>query len=396
MVYNPARAHQLASTGSANYNYDDNGNLTRIVDSRGRVQRTITRDADDRAIEINDTSNSTDYSYDHLGLMGVRRDGLGETAFVNDWFQTVNQGWAWRQIWAGESRIAQATEHLDELGNLTQYRYYQHEDLQGTTNLVTDAQGLVFEHIEYFPSGELWIHENSTTHRTPYRFVGAFNDEFRNLHNLGQRWYEPREQMFYNPEPLLYKDPQSVIGDPGLLPAYSYAESNPLRLYDNDGLAGKNVQSRLANKFGLSEKVTPGKALQALSDSKRSSRLWQSLVRFSISEKADTLAAISERFEAKPLLEFELDVMGGRPKLKSVSGGFLIWQKPLKEWGTTAAQSGAAGPGATGQQASGGSAAPGGAAGPLQTPSGLKKSTKGAPSPAVKGTSKPVAPSSAP
>jgi len=329
MTYNPARPHQLASAGGAFYTYDDNGNLTRIADSRNRPQRIITWDAEDRAITISDASNSTDYRYDHRGLMGVQRDSLGESAFVNDRYQTTNGGWTWRQIWAGEDRIARATEKFDDLGNVTKFHYYQHEDLQGSTNLVTDKQGLVFEHQEYIPSGELWITEKSTTHRTPYRFVGAYNDEARNLDNLGQRWYEPREQLFYSPEPLLYRDPQSVIGDPGLLPAYTYAESNPLRLYDNDGLAPKNVQKRF-----LSEKFTAGTALAALADSKRHSRLWQSLVKFSISSKADGLAAFSERFEAKPLVEIELANVGGRLRLSSVSGGFFIWQKKLKEWNT--------------------------------------------------------------
>jgi RHS repeat-associated protein len=344
MAYSPTRPHQLTGTGAAAYTYDDNGNLVRIVDSKGKLVRAITRDAADHVIRIDDASSSTDYRYDHLGLLGVQRDSLGETGFVNDWYTVTNQGWAWRQIWAGEDRIAQATEHVNDLGVVTQFHYYQHEDLQGTTNLVTDAQGLVFEHNEYFPAGELWITEKSTTHRTPYRYVGAYNDEVRNLDSLGQRWYEPREQMFYNPEPLLYDEPESVIADPALLPAYTYAESNPLKLFDDDGLASKTVFSRLGGKLGgltlrqrtgrpmqkLSAQFTKGQALSALNESKRHSRLWQSLVRFSISERADKLNAFKERFSSKPLLEFQLDSSGGAPRLKKVSVSNLF--ATMGEW----------------------------------------------------------------
>jgi RHS repeat-associated protein len=328
MTYNPARPHQLSSADGTIYSYDDNGNLTRIVNTRNKTQRIITWDAADRAVRIDDASNGTDYRYDHRGLMGVQRDSLGESAFVNDWYQTTNGGWTWRQIWAGEDRIVRATEKLDNQGNVTKFHYYQHEDLQGSTNLVTDSQGLVFEHQEYIASGELWITEKSTTNRTPYRFVGAYNDEARNLDNLGQRWYEPREQLFYSPEPLLNKDPQAVIGDPGLLPAYSYAESNPLRLYDNDGLVSQDVQKR----FQLSERVPAGTALAALTDAKRHSRLWYSLVRFSVSSRADKLAAFSDFFEAKPLFEFKLSNVGGRLRLSSIEGSLLIGkQKALWE-----------------------------------------------------------------
>ncbi len=188
-----------------------------------------------RVRTINDGSSSTDYLYDAQGLLGVQRGPQGETAFVNDWYQFRNDGWTWKQIWADDDRIAQATEKVDPTtGTLTPFRYYAHADLQGSTNIVTDAAGLVFEHDEYFPSGEMWIQESSTTHRTPYRYVGALNDEVRNLDLMGQRWYQPREQVFYSPEPMLYDDPQATIDDPGLLPAYTYAESNGLRLYDDN------------------------------------------------------------------------------------------------------------------------------------------------------------------
>jgi RHS repeat-associated protein len=387
MTYNSSRPHQLASTGVASYSYDDNGNLTRILNAKGQVTRIITRDAADRAVRIDDASNSTDYRYDHLGLLGVQRDSLGETAFVNNWYQTTNQGWTWRQIWAGDDRIAQATEKLDYLGNVTRFHYYQHEDLQGSTNLVTDVQGLVFEHIEYFPSGELWIQENSTTHRTPYRFVGALNDEARNLNSLGQRWYEPREQLFYSPEPLLYDEPESVIGDPGLLPAYSYAESNPLRLFDKDGLAGEDVHGRLSKAFRGDSPVafsrSSAKAALAVKESKRHSRLWQSLVRHAVSERADKRQEWTDKLSAKPLVEFELTSMGGRPTLQKVSLGFFTAQGAVWERSATAPQSAAGSSGATGQQGGWQSARPSAAA--------MKAKKSGA---AATGTSHPVRPKS--
>jgi len=186
----------------------------------------------------------------------------------------------------------------------------------------------VFEHMEYFPSGEIWIQENSTTHRTPYRYVGSLNDEVRNLDLMGQRWYQPREQVFYSPEPLLYDDPTSTIADPALLPAYTYAESNGLRLYDDNGNSAQDVHPKLSNRF------SSGQVLQAWTQAKRHSRLWQSLVRLALTKQSDDLKAFTERFEVKPLLEINLTRTDEGHKLQSVEAGFLrfgktLWEAPL-------------------------------------------------------------------
>jgi RHS repeat-associated protein len=185
----------------------------------------------------------------------VQRGPQGETAFVNNFYSFTNDGWFWKQIWADDDHIAQATEQIDPTtGTLVPLDYYEHKDLQGSVNVVTDQTGAEFEHMEYFPSGEIWIHENSTTHRTPYRFVGDLNDEVRNLDVLGQRWYQPREQVFYRPEPLLTTQGEQAIDDPGLLSAYSYAEANPLRLYDSNGSAPEGVLRRLRGLFSPQSK----------------------------------------------------------------------------------------------------------------------------------------------
>ncbi len=318
--------HQIASAGGNTYSYDLNGNFSRVVDSKNRVQRTVTWDAANRVRNIDDGSNSTDYLYDQQGLLGVQRGPQGEISFVNNWYNFSNDGWFWRQIWADGDRIAQATEQVDPLtGITTLFRYYQHEDLQGSSNVVTDATGLVFEHIEYFPSGEMWIQEKSTTHRTPYRFAGTLNDEVRNLDVMGQRFYQPREQVFFSPEPMLYDDPDSTIGDPGLLPAYTYGESNGLRLYDNDGTAPKDVTAKLSTRFSA------GQILQSWTQAQRHSRLWQSLVRLALTKQSDKLKAFTERFEIKPLLEINLTRTDEGHKLQSIEAGFLRFGKTLYE-----------------------------------------------------------------
>jgi RHS repeat-associated protein len=127
--------------------------------------------------------------------------------------------------------------------------YFFHKDLLGSTNLVTDADGLVFEYLEYFPSGETWVIEHSDIYRVPYLYGGGYYDEFRELYNFWPRWYEPRDQLFYSPDPALVQSPRAPISDPALLAAYTYAQGNPLRLVDRDGLAPEDVQTAFLATF---------------------------------------------------------------------------------------------------------------------------------------------------
>jgi len=137
MKYNTGASHQLQSAnicqplavnacpnaGANTYSYDLNGNFTRIVDPKNKVQRTVTWDAANRVRNIDDGSTATDYLYDQAGLLGVQRGPQGELSFVNKWYEFVNGGWTWKEIWADEDRIAQSTEQVDPLtGIVTPFR----------------------------------------------------------------------------------------------------------------------------------------------------------------------------------------------------------------------------------------------------------------------------------
>jgi len=61
-------------------------------------------------------------------------------------------------------------------------QYFYHPDHLGSSSFVTDETGKVFEHIEYFPYGELFGHEHSNTQITPYRFTGKEYDEVTGLY----------------------------------------------------------------------------------------------------------------------------------------------------------------------------------------------------------------------
>jgi RHS repeat-associated protein len=227
--------HQIAQIGPLSYHYDADGSFLGTQDPRGKWQRRVSWDSARRARVIADTGSTTEYTYDEAGRLAIERGKQSETAFVNPWY-TVRSGNITKHVWADDERIVnQQMTDLDGDGILDRRNYFLHKDLQGSLNVATDDDALVFQHLEYFPSGEPWIVEESNQYRTPYLFAGAYWDENRRLTNHGERWYEAREQLFYRPEPVLEEAPELTIDDPALLPAYAYAESNPLRLVDVTG-----------------------------------------------------------------------------------------------------------------------------------------------------------------
>jgi RHS repeat-associated protein len=121
-------------------------------------------------------------------------------------------------------------------------QYFYHPDHLGSSNYVTDADGRLYEHLEYFPFGETWVQEASNTQRTPYLFTSKELDEETGLYYYGARYYDPRTSGFISPDPLIPATPQALLEDPRHLSAYTNSFNNPLRYTDPDGRKPKKVQ----------------------------------------------------------------------------------------------------------------------------------------------------------
>src|SRR5206468_2544897 len=88
--------------------------------------------------------------------------------------------------------------------------YFYHGDQVGSSNFVTDAGGNLYEHLEYFPSGESWVEESTNTQRTPYLFTGKELDEETGLYDFGAGYYDPRTSVWQSADPA---DADHSIGD---------------------------------------------------------------------------------------------------------------------------------------------------------------------------------------
>lgn len=223
--------HQAISDTTGTYRFDADGNLLGIFElAKGKPIRTLTWDAEDRMTSINDSSGSTTYAYDNNGESRIERGPSGETAFVNPSVTVLNGNVLYKHIWGAGDRMA--TQKALPTG--VEPIYNLHTDLQGSTNVVTDSTGGVFQHQEYFPTGEPWVQENSTVFRTPYQYAGGYTDNSRDTINLGSRWYDQNREMFYSADPAL-TNTAAVTEQPSISAAYAYAGSNPIANVDSTG-----------------------------------------------------------------------------------------------------------------------------------------------------------------
>ena len=251
IAYSSAGPHQASSLGGQTYSYDLDGNVTSIS-SRDNL-REMTWDSAGRMTMIVDRPNGrggkpTYYTYDYQGRRAIEDKEQGRSWFVNPWV-TVRNGTMWKNIWAGDTRVG---TKFTEANTYESKVYYFQTDLQGSTNVVSDRVGKMFQHQEYLPGGEVWVKEDSTIFRTPYQALGTYYDEDHGLSDLGQRWRDPRTQAFYGVDPEVFSDPWSQLTDPTSVRAYTFAADNPLANGDPDGAAWNTLNKSAAQISELS------------------------------------------------------------------------------------------------------------------------------------------------
>ncbi len=128
--------------------------------------------------------------------------------------------------------------------NFEAKQFYYHGDHLGSSSYITDIDGEVYEHLEYFPFGEAWVHEKSNTQLTPYYFTGKELDEATGLYYFGARYYDPRTSVWQSPDPILGAylgvDPEMLPGMGGVytpqnLALYTYTHNRPTVFIDPNG-----------------------------------------------------------------------------------------------------------------------------------------------------------------
>ncbi len=229
------------------------------------------------------------YKYDDSGERVIKRGPQGETAYVSQFYTVRNREVGTKHVFAGGTRLVSKMVKLpkdlnndgveDPLANdcsepwgwtngngqglghangngpcanngngngnsggggavYEKDQYFYHPDHLGSSSYVTDVDGEIFQHLEYFPFGETWVEESSNTQRTPYLFTGKELDEETGLYYFGARYYDPRTSVWQSPDPILKShlaDSEQFSELSFQLSLYSYSRLNPVAFADPDG-----------------------------------------------------------------------------------------------------------------------------------------------------------------
>ncbi len=123
--------------------------------------------------------------------------------------------------------------------NKEAFIFYYHPDHLGSSAYLTDTNGEVYQHLEYFAFGETFLEEHGNSERTPYLFNGKELDEETGLYYYGARYYDPRTSVWQSVDPVVinYLDGQPNYGvfSSGNLNTFAYTYQNPVNLSDPSG-----------------------------------------------------------------------------------------------------------------------------------------------------------------
>ena len=210
---NPGSAHPHAATsaGSYGYEYDNNGNMTRVT-YNGQTDKTITWTYDNKPSSI----NSTSFTYDYAGKRVKKVVGALTTYYFDPLYECTG-GTCSSYIFVNGIRIAK-----NEGGPV---RYFHKDHIQ-STSIESDLNGGNAQYCRYKPYGELV----SCTTTEKYKFTDQEYDSELGLYNYGAREYDPLLTRFMSADSIV-PDP----ADPQTLNRYSYCRNNPVLYMDPSG-----------------------------------------------------------------------------------------------------------------------------------------------------------------
>jgi RHS repeat-associated protein len=233
-----ANPHAVTSMGSANYTYDDNGNLLTVTGGL-----TNTWDYDNRITQSVVGATTVTYGYDASGQRVKYSTGAGTTVYVNKYYEISPDGKIKKYVYGGNEAVAT----LETQSGATT-TYYTHKDHLGGSSVITNSSGSQVELLDYYPFGSTRLDEKSGSFETSHKYTGKELDADTGLYYYGARYYNASVGRFVSQDPayLLIGDKERFkdkydrtlsmhLSDPQSLNSYSYVNNNPLKYTDPDG-----------------------------------------------------------------------------------------------------------------------------------------------------------------
>ncbi len=244
-TYASGKPHAPSKVGPTSHEYDANGNLIDTVDTARRQyvwdeENRLACNADGATTTVDQAPSScaeatVRYTYDAKGDRVVKK-GEALAIYPNRNY-SERDGAGYKHVFIGDNRLVTKTVKPD---GVESEQSYFHTDHLGSSGYVTDTNGALAEHFEYFAFGETWVEESAgSADGVPYKFTGKEQDEETGLYYHGARYYNPRTQLWTGADPALpdYYDSDLAGGihNPANLATYTYTYNNPLKYTDPDG-----------------------------------------------------------------------------------------------------------------------------------------------------------------
>jgi RHS repeat-associated protein len=240
---------RLTKQGGVEYEYDKNGNTTRIAEEDQVM--LLHYDGNDRLIKVTTEENgqvtsTVTYAYDADGNR-IQTNADGEvTQYVVDSNDSLAQVIAELDA---NNQVNVAYLHGDDL--ISQYRgnevNYYHYDGLGSTRTLTNPNSEVTDSYTYEAFGELQEQTGNTENN--YLYTGEQLDPNTGDYYLRARFYHPGSGRFLSMDSF-----DGNAQDPITLHKYLYANGNPVNMVDPSGYfsigsfsAANNIRGILTN-----------------------------------------------------------------------------------------------------------------------------------------------------
>ncbi|MCB9747816.1 MAG: fibronectin type III domain-containing protein [Candidatus Omnitrophica bacterium] len=220
-----AGPHAVTSlSDGSSFQYDANGNM--IVRSESGVTTEYGYDVENRLVSVKENS-ATKVLYQYDGDGGRTQMTISAssktTTFVGSLYESDGSR-ATSHVFLGDTRVASITN-----GQIV----YVHGDHLGGANVITAADGVIKELIEYKPFGAKSVHEKYGSGEAIawHYFTGQRLDDEVGLYYYGARYYDPSLGRFITADGIV----QNPVGDPQTFNRYSYVGNNPIIRIDPSG-----------------------------------------------------------------------------------------------------------------------------------------------------------------
>ncbi len=233
--------NKLMNTASANYSYDNNGNLVHKTDAAGTWD--FYYDEENRLTQVTlPTGSTVNYKYDGLGRRIQRTTNHGASErYIYDGLIDLNADWSVATTYLNGPGI---DNHLRQTSATTGVSYFLTDHLGSTAGL-TDTSANLVEQPSYDSFGN-----SAGSPRTRYGYTGRERDPDTGLLYYRARFYDPQLGRFISEDP---------IGAAGGSNQFAYVENNALVFSDPQGLwpsRGLRVHQRIISRV-LNERATP-------------------------------------------------------------------------------------------------------------------------------------------